>query len=534
MKLTKRIAATAAAMVMAMSVVGMTAFASEPPAVGTSVISVGDSANNTYGAYQIFQGNYENGELLTKDLSIGYNVNAANLYAALNLSGDDKTPANALKALDGMSAEQILSVLKTDGVIEGNPTPLVKGESTELSNGYYYISESDADGGQADILLKLDANTQITPKLGAPKVEKKVKEDDRTVSLGDVMDEDLYEPKYNDAADYCIGEAVPFELVGSLPETLGNYTNGYYYEFVDRLAAGFVAPETSAFQVLLNGETDITDQAAITKTVNADGSANFSIKFNNIKAVQGVDKDSKIVVKYSAVLDTDAVIGRLGNTNGVTLKYSTDYEYDGNGIDDHGEHDDTTETAPDGTVVFTYTLDATKTDEVTQEELDGAKFKLLNADKTKAAIITNGKFAGWADDVDSGTEVTTEDDGKFIVAGLDSEKYYIRETEAPEGYTPLGRDIEFTVNVDMNNAGDWTYVVDNGTTAFEELQVTDSGFTPDTDNGTIATEIVNAKEGAELPETGGIGTTLFYVGGGLTAAAAGVVLVARKRAKREQ
>ena len=117
MKLTKRIAATAAAMVMAMSVMGMTAFASEPPAVGTSVISVGDSANNTYRAYQIFQGNYENGELLTKDLSIGYNVNAANLYAALNLSGDDKTPANALKALDGMSAEQILSVLKTDGCL---------------------------------------------------------------------------------------------------------------------------------------------------------------------------------------------------------------------------------------------------------------------------------------------------------------------------------------------------------------------------------------------------------------------------------
>ena len=460
-------------------------------------------------------------------------MNREVFFGALGLTDlEDQTDEKAFKAFSVLNQEQILDLLDTDDLLE-NGSEIDAGASESFPTGYYYIQETDADGNEADILLNLNDDTDITPKLGAPKVEKKVKEDDRTVTLGDVMDDTLYEAKYNDAADYCIGEAVPFELVGSLPETLGNYTNGYYYEFIDRLAAGFVAPETSAFQVLLNGEADITNQAAITKTTNDDGSTNISIKFNNIKAVQGVDKDSKIVVKYSAVLDTDAVIGEAGNTNGVSLKYSTDYEYDGNGIDDHGDHDDTTETTEDGTVVFTYTVDTTKKDATTQETLADAKFKLLNADKTKAAIITDGKFAGWAANVEGGTEITTAAGGKFTVIGLDGGTYYITETEAPDGYTPLGSDIRVVITATMNDAGDWTYVVDNGTDAFEEL-TTDSGFTADTTTGVVAGDILNAKEGAELPETGGIGTTLFYVGGGLTAAAAGVVLVARKRAKKEQ
>ena len=68
--------------------------------------------------------------------------------------------------------------------------------------------------------------------------------------------------------------------------------------------------------------------------------------------------------------------------------------------------------------------------------------------------------------------------------------------------------------------------------SFNDL-ISDSLFQPDDTAGTITGNIENA-QGAELPETGGIGTTLFYVGGGAITAVAGVILVVRRRVKKEK
>ena len=47
-------------------------------------------------------------------------------------------------------------------------------------------------------------------------------------------------------------------------------------------------------------------------------------------------------------------------------------------------------------------------------------------------------------------------------------------------------------------------------------------------NGTVMAEIDNEK-GVKLPETGGMGTTLFVLGGGVTVALAGIYLISKKR-----
>ena len=43
------------------------------------------------------------------------------------------------------------------------------------------------------------------------------------------------------------------------------------------------------------------------------------------------------------------------------------------------------------------------------------------------------------------------------------------------------------------------------------------------------TKSVENKSGAELPSTGGIGTTVFYVLGGLLVVCAGVLLITKRR-----
>ncbi len=530
MKMTKRIAASVAALTMAVSVMtaagAMTAIAA--PSTPTYSITLG-TTSQTYTYYQIFKGTYSDGKLLDEGLKFGSGVNETALKRELGLESD-ATAADALAEMDGMEDSEILSILKPeeDDVL-GSGTTLTSGTTTTVDQGYYYILEEE-DDASADILMIVDGEETITPKLGAPKVEKKIKENVRIVSLGEVMDEDLYETGFNDTADYCIGDSIPFEVVGSMPENIDSYNN-YYYEFTDRLGKGFVKPAESAIKVYLDGTTDITSNAVI-KITQEDTSkpTTISIKFANIKAAGTITKDSKIVVKYSAKLDTDAVIGNAGNTNGVKLTYSTNLNYDGTTTPGG---DDVKDTPEDGVVAFTYTLDTTKVDQDDNTVvLEGAKFKLLNSDKDKAAKVTDGKFAGWADDVASGTELTTADDGKYTVVGLDAGIYFIIETEAPDGYNKLKKEVQVTVNAQMNTLGNWDYAVDNGTDAFDGL-TTDSYFVPDATAGTITGNIENA-QGAELPETGGIGTTLFYVGGGAMAAAAGIVLVVRKRAKKEK
>ena len=96
--------------------------------------------------------------------------------------------------------------------------------------------------------------------------------------------------------------------------------------------------------------------------------------------------------------------------------------------------------------------------------------------------------------------------GQVRVVGFDNGTYYLEETVTPDGYNQLGARQKFIIsdgNLDATFNGD--------------IFSTGSGV-----------HVVN-KSGTMLPETGGIGTTLFYVGGGLMVAVAVVLLITKKR-----
>ena len=205
-----------------------------------------------------------------------------------------------------------------------------------------------------------------------------------------------------------------------------------------------------------------------------------------------------------------------------------------------GEGTPTGKTPKDEVLVFTYELDVTKVDgQKTDKKLANAEFVLLNSDKTKAAKVANGKLVEWVDVPNAGedgtitypaeTKLTSDADGKFVIAGLDAGSYYLRETKAPAGYNLLKNDISVTITAKLDKRENNPALTELKLSVKDDktgAEATESDGVLDT--GVVSTDIVN-NSGAQLPETGGMGTTLFYVLGGILVLVAIILLVTRKR-----
>lgn len=125
------------------------------------------------------------------------------------------------------------------------------------------------------------------------------------------------------------------------------------------------------------------------------------------------------------------------------------------------------------------------------------------------------------------TVVKSNNGTTFTFKGLDDGEYILTETTTPSGYNTIDP-ITFTVKADhtitwdgKNRTGVLTSL--NGTEASGKITFTANG-----DKSELATDVVN-KQGSLLPSTGGIGTTIFYVIGGILMVGAGVILVSRRR-----
>ena len=260
-----------------------------------------------------------------------------------------------------------------------------------------------------------------------------------------------------------------------------------------------------------NGSVDTELNTGYTVTPNAAataGGGSLTITFDNLKTVASVTSDSEIVVKYTA---------KLLNTAGTGTP-------------------PTSHTPEDTVLVFTYQLNVNKVDGAdTTKHLSGAEFK-LKCVKAETEATWNGKWVtvadnkvtGWVDTQDKGTALTTGTDGLAWVAGLDAGTYELYETKAPVGYNRVKDPITIVIAATLDKGED--------TPALTALTIkVGSGAAEDGNmaGGTVTTTVQN-NAGATLPETGGIGTTLFYILGGLLVVGAAVLLVTRKRMGAEK
>ena len=342
--------------------------------------------------------------------------------------------------------------------------------SEKLALGYYLVQ---SDLGALCSLDTTMPNVTIKEKNSESTVDIQVQED----STGD----------YGDHNDADIGQTVNFK-------TTINVVDGEPKNYVlhDTMSAGLTFDPASVAVTI--GERTLaknTDYTLVTSGLT-DG-CTFEVQFKD-----GVLKPNDVVeVAYSAEVNEYAVIGGAGNDNKTQLKYG----------EDKGTEWDETHTYVWQFDVFKYAMRDGK-----EIPLAGAQFVLYKTvnDEKFYAQVANGKITGWTDDKEKATVFETPDNGKFVIAGLDADTYYLEEIKAPDGYNQLKDPVKVVITATI--AGDKT---GRATITYNE-----------TATGTVRIE---NQTGVELPSTGGIGTTVFYVIGGLLMGVAVVLLVTRKK-----
>ena len=522
MKHMKKLVTLLLALIMALALV-----------VPASAYTVENKTNHAYKAYQIFSGTQSaESKPALGDVGWGTGIDGAKFLPALkadtrfvvnskNIFADCTTAADVAaimaKEQDRSAVAKAFANVAAQFLKSAAVDITAKQTNVDLNPGYYLLVDVTNPGeGDAmnSALLQVTGkgNIAIEQKYDVPSVGKSVKDTDG---------------KWGEAADWCIGSNVPFQLIGKLPNNYADYET-YKYVFHDTLGTGLQYNGDVKVYVR-NGETDTELTSGFTvapdKAATA-GGGSLTITFDNLKTVASVTSSSSIVVKYMAKLLNTAVIGQPGNPNEVYLEYSSNPNFSGTGTPP------TSKTPKDTVLVFTYQLDINKVDGTTPtKKLQNAEFKLKCIAAEKEAtwkdkwvtVDTNNKVTGWADTQGKGSALITNTNGLAQVIGLDAGTYELYETKAPGGYNQLKDPIKIVITATLDKSEDspaltaLTIKVDDGTAKDGDVA-----------KGTVSTTVTN-NSGATLPETGGIGTTLFYVIGGVLLVGAAVLLVTRKR-----
>ena len=348
---------------------------------------------------------------------------------------------------------------------EGKTYSTVTFENLKL--GYYLV---DTSLGTLCSLDTTNSAVVMQEKNEVPTNEKTVEEDSTS--------------SYGEKNDANIGQTVNFQ------STIIAQKGAQNYVFHDTMSSGLTY--TGVTGITLNGIA--VDALNYTVTAPATDGHTFDITFTQ-KFCDTLKANDQIVISYTATLNENAVIAGDGNPNTSKLSYG-----------------DGSVTPDSQTTTYTWDVDVFKYTKNGEAEaaLAGATFTLSmsNTGANPIALISednNVYRVAKTGETGTVTAITTDATGKFTIKGLDADTYYLTETAAPAGYNKLADPVTIFIREDgVVNATD------------------------DNPNGVTEVKVLN-QSGTELPSTGGMGTTVFYVVGGILVVGAIVLLVARKR-----
>ncbi len=494
---------------------------------------------------------------------------AKELFNALPESYTDEDIAKALDTLRNAYPNDAGDVV-ADALEEARTSIPPTALGTQLTPGYYMIKATFANGTTRNYLYNilgsegeiLIQDKEVLPPT-TPEVFKKVQDSDDPT-------------KWVDATDYPEGQIFQFQL--SAP--IKSYTPGngvtHVMTFHDQMDGNQLEIPTrediKAVYILRTDEDGTTARANVTNYAfdteqkaecgNKNTNCSFHVSFDAAAAAirfpdgTGIQNGDMVYVEYESQLLPGANVGTAGNKNGVWVETPT------------GSSPVTEVT------VYTFTLVANKVDGGNNNApLYGATFQLSKQD-------ANGSWVAVGEEI--GTPVRVNAEGKpiddqgnlvaeggplwYVVKGEDGTETYTTDTAqamATFNFPKLGEgkykleEVKYPMTPDgktYNQAGPYFFEVtatynkdsagNNISLASITITVQDQNGNAITQNkpielgvggdgGTISTEIVN-NTGFQMPETGGIGTTIFYIVGGILAAGAVILLITKRRMRVEE
>lgn len=513
------------------------------------------TSGHTFQAYQVFDGDYYEGVL--SNVTWGDGVDGAALLAALKadgnlgthftncttatdvaevLSGEGSPFTDNSELLDDLAdvVSNHLTASHTDSGAPSGQAPNFTYTITGLKDGYYFVNEADMSNANNNaytkFMLQVVGDTTVAAKADVPTIDKSFAEG-------------------GNQGDASIGDEINFKLTSKVPNMDGY--DKYFFVVHDTLSTGLSFKEGSV-AVKVGTET-LTPNDDFTVTHR---NQTLKIVLNDFIQYKESQPNANIEITYTATLNENAVVGVEDNPNDVYLVYSNNPNVVYNGDNEPSGDDPVGETPHDRTYTYVTGLELKKVD-ADGNALTGAQFQLsgttLNTvlvykdqftlddegtywklkDGTYTTTAPSGNDELYESTTDKYTRErvkdtvqnagttnatgTVGDDGILRFDGLSAGTYTITEMVAPDGYNLLDEPIQITISwsAPSTEGGDCTWTV--------------SGVQGATVQNGIITMTIENDKGSTLPETGGIGTTIFYVVGGILVVGAGVLLVAKKR-----
>lgn len=422
------------------------------------------------------------------------------------------------------------------------------GNFTGLESGYWLFvtasvgstKDTDTTNGNIDaytspiFTIVGGEGVNVTPKKDVPNVTKAVKDDNNGSFVTD-KSKNVFEAP-NRVADSASDQLVEYQLAGTVASNINTY-NEYSYTFTDELPSTMV-PE-------LDGNDPVVEVKIGNQVVHPDSyskeyaDGKLVVSFSNLKnayakneddtkgALINVDGKSKVYVNYKARLDpTKVSAGMLGKgqKNTVTLTYSNNPHAVGTGT--------TGTTVEHPAYDYTYGIDVTKVgNEETPKKLSGVVFKLQekNGDTVEDKYIdANGVKQANAE----AAKLTTNEEGKINVVGLDEGTYVLTEVTPAPGYDNSHGDKGITFTIKRGSLTESNTEVVNPELTVDDADDQSLVTSANATNGMVHLTVTD-KKGSNLPLTGLNGVTFTWIAGGAVLCI-GVTHLIRSRKQAEE